>query len=420
MIPTAGSSASGVSTGSAAGFPDPPTGSPGEISAIARSLGQAARELEETERGLTGATEALVADWSGYAANAYRSSSGALAAAGRGATASLRECAEAVSGYGVALETAQTELGRLRGQYEEAKGREAAAAASATSLATHLAAATKSSAIHQLKGDISTANSQAGTAGEEAAGYVHRAAQVLEEFHRAEQRYMQTLAGGATVVGGRSLPAGSPFAAPFAGVGQTGAGFGVPYTTFGGIVPGGLSEYAGVIPVGDPWRSDIPGYGTYLDSREGNASSPSDLTDAITFLAAPVAGKLGEEVLVNGGRALMEEVGIGGAGREAAARAGQEAGLKDFASGNYRTGDPLNTAKMRRVVLARRMGTATMQVGQEEVQNRGIVTALDVLNNAKVLPSGVKELTDAALHFRPYIRVQLERGAQSIIRFFSR
>lgn len=421
MIPTGGGGTATIgSANSGGGFPTPPTGSPGEISQVARLLSQAAAELEQTQRGLTNATEALVADWAGYAANAYRSSSGALAAASRGAGASLRECAAAVSGYGAALETAQAELTRLRGLYEEAKAREAAAAATAATLGGHLASAKKPAAMHQLQGDISGADHQASGAGEEASGYAQRALQVLDEFHREENRYMQTLAGGADVAAGRSLPAGSPFAAPFAGVGATGPGFGVPYTEFGGIVPGGLAGYEGVIPVGNPWNSDIPGYGTYLDSRTQNLQPTSDLTDAITFLAAPVAGKAAEELLVTGGRAFMEDVGIGSTGREAAAQAGRNAEESDFFSGNFRTGDPLNSAKLARGMRANRLATAAKQAAQDETRTRVLVNALDVLNRASVIPTGVKEAAEHVLRLKPYYMARFGQSARALMRFFGR
>lgn len=417
MIP--GGIATTTGAGSAAAFPEPPTGSPGEIEAIARSLQQAATELEHTERGLTSATEALVADWSGYAANAYRSSSGALAAAARGASATVRDCAEAVAGYARALETTQTDMARLKRLYDDAKGRETAAAATATTLGGHLAAATKPAAIHQLDGDISNANHQAFDAGEEATGYAIQASHSVDEFHRLETRYIQTLTGGQTSVAGRSLPAGSPFAPAFSGTGAAGVGFGVPYTAFGGIVPGGLSGYDGVIPVGDPWHSDIPGYGAYLDGRTP-VEPTDDLTDAITFVAAPFAGKAAEELLVTGGRAFMEDVGIGGAGQEAAARAGQDAYLKDFYSGDYRTGDPLNTAKMGRALQARQAGAATMEAGQEETQNRLSAQILDALDKADRIPPGVKEVAEHILQMRTYYGTRLTQAAQALIRLLGR
>jgi uncharacterized protein YukE len=414
VIPAGGSAAG---AGSAGGFPALPTGSPGEISAIARSLGQAASELEQTEHGLTSATEALMADWSGYAANAYRGSSGALAGAARGASASLRECAGAVSGYAAALEAAQTELTRLQGLYEEAKAREAAAAANASALDWHLATATKSAARHQLQGDISNADHQASSAGDEAAAYMQRAVQVLDEFHHQESRYMQTLAGGGEVVGGRSLPAGSPFAAPFSGVGATGAGFGVPYTAFGGIVPGGLASFDGVIPVGNPWSSDIPGFGVYLDGQTENLQPTNDLTAAITFLAAPVAGKAAEELLATGGRAFMEEVGIGSAGRESAAQAGHDASLTELYSGDYSMGD---AAKVQRILRDRQLGSATRMAGQEETQNQIVLQTLDGADKAGWIPSGVKETAEWVLAHRPYFSARIGQAAGALSRFFTR
>jgi len=379
--------------GSNAAFPDPPTGSPDEIHSIAGSLHQSATELEQTAHTLGTATETLNADWSGYAATAYRASSGALAAAARGASASLRDCAVAVAGYAGALEDAQQEMARLRRQYDDAKGREAAAAAGAATLGVHLAAAKKPAAIHQLQGELSRANHNASDAGDEATGCASRAVQALADFHHAESQYMQTLAGGQVSVGGRSLPANSPLAPPFRQLGAPGPGFGVPYNPFG-VVPGGLNQYNGVLPVGDKWHSEIPGYSTYLDGRTP-VEPTDDLTTAITFLAAPIGAKAVEELLATGGRALAEAVGIGSAGRDAAENAGNQVYREIFAnaraSGTTRSNSFASIAKQ-----AAKAGNAKVvetELAQAEVRAKLAETVADAAGKAGVPVPGLREIT---------------------------
>jgi uncharacterized protein YukE len=84
---------------SVAGFPQAPLGSPGEIYGIARSLQQAATDLDESEHALRGAAATLMTDWQGDAAGAYQSASGGLSGVAGAAAKTFRECAGALSGY---------------------------------------------------------------------------------------------------------------------------------------------------------------------------------------------------------------------------------------------------------------------------------------------------------------------------------
>ncbi|HTU87988.1 MAG TPA: WXG100 family type VII secretion target [Solirubrobacteraceae bacterium] len=377
---------------SVAAFPQVPLGSPGEIYAIARSLQQAATDLEDSERGLRNAAATLMGDWQGDASTAYQAASGGLSGVVGGASATFRECGAALSGYAGALERTQSEMGRLRGQYEGATQRQAMAASTCGGLTRALSAATKPAEIHQLQGDMTRASGQETGAGDEAAAYVRQATQLLDEFHREESRYMQVLTGD-RVGPAPGMPIGSPFAPVVIGAGIPGVGFGVPYATGAapGFMPGALDPYNGVFEVGNPWDSPIPGYGVYMDSITPEAVPTNDLTDAITFIAAPVAGGAVDDILTMGARGLAEQLGFGTAGREAVDAAGQEAEIERFTAGNYRTGDPLNTGKMREVYQAGRTARTDAEIGQEET--RGVVRdqILDGLDKTDKLPPGVTD-----------------------------
>src|SRR6202035_1084994 len=122
--------------GGGVAFPNPPTGSPGEITAIARSLSSAADDLERVGGGLRGASATLAQDWQGYAANAYHASSEGLATVAHGGAASFRDCAQALSGYSSALDHAQSEIHRLRGLYDAEVAAQASAAGTIGGLQT--------------------------------------------------------------------------------------------------------------------------------------------------------------------------------------------------------------------------------------------------------------------------------------------
>jgi uncharacterized protein YukE len=395
--------------GAGTAFPDPPKGSPGEIGAIARSFHDAAGQLEQCEHGLKGASAGLARDWQGYAANAYQASTNGLATVARAAAETFRECGGAMSGYAKALEHAQSEIHRLRRLYDEAQTRQVNAATAASHLSTKLAAATKPADVHQLQGELTHASNQATGAADEAGGYAGRAVQVLSDFHREESNYSQTLAGG-RVGPGKHIPAGSPFAAPYTGTGIPGLGFGVPiFPGAFGVSPGGLDPYNGVIGVGDPWNSDIPGYGIYMDSITPEAVPTNDLTNAIMLVAAPeVAGPV-EDLLAAGGRAAAERLGIGAAGRETVDKAGQEAFDQVIARGSYKTGDPLNTAKLREAYGAKRAAQIETEVEQDATRSETADAFLDQLDRSDLIPPGVKEALSHVVYYRGVYRTYAER-----------
>jgi uncharacterized protein YukE len=405
MIPAGDSGAP-----STAAFPDPPKGSPGEIGAIARSFHDAAGQLDQCEHGLKGASGGLAGDWQGYAANAYQAASNGLSGVARAAAETFRECGGALSGYSQALEHAQSEIHRLRRLYDDAQTRQVNAATAASHLSTKLAAATKPADVHQLQGELTHASNQATGAGDEASGYAGRAVQVLNDFHREEAKYSQTLAGG-RVGPGKHIPAGSPFAGPYTGAtGIPGLGFGVPMFPGGfGVSPGGLDPYNGVIPVGDPWNSDIPGYGVYMDSITPEAVPDDDLTNAVMVVSAFTGVGAVEDVLAAGGRAAAARMGIGAVGRETAEKAGQDAFDQVISRGSYKTGDPLNTAKLREAYGAKRAAQIETEVEQDATRAETADAFLDQLDRSDLLPPGVKEAVSHAMAYGGVYRTYLER-----------
>jgi uncharacterized protein YukE len=381
----------GGGPGSAA-FPAAPQGSPGGIAAAARALSQAGDELDHTEAGLHGASSMLASDWQGYAAAAYHASSSGLASVARAGAETFRECAQAVSGYGRVLDHAQSEIRRLRVLYDDAKGRQAAASGLAGRLEGALLGATKQSDVTRLDTQVKTATGQGQDAGHEADGYALQASRVLSEFRAAEARYTAVLSGD------RPGSPGTPFASPFSGAGSPGPGFGVPFNTFGPLgtgsfVPAGLNAYNGVIPVGNPWSSPIPGYGVYLDATTPEAVPTDDLTDAILFIAplfAGPAGDLGASAL----RQLAADLGIGAAGRAAVTDAGQEAidrALADaFSSGatRYTRLSQIIRGALNEGNLAR----AEAEIEQGETRAAISDLALKIADAKDLLPSGVSDI----------------------------
>jgi uncharacterized protein YukE len=313
-------------TAGVGGFPDPPTGSPGDIAAIARALSGAADDLEHVDGGLRGASATLATDWQGYAAAAYHGASDGLASVARGGAESFRDCARAVSGYSGALEQAQSEIHRLRVLYDAAMAAEASAGSTVSGLQNKLASATKPAQISKLNTGISSAQSDAQNAAFDASGYARRASSTLDEFKHTQARYAQVLSGARLTPGGGPAP-GSPFV-PFEPAGAPGPGFGVPLTA-GAIFPGLLSSaYGGVIPVGNPWANPIPGYGRYEDDTTPEAVPTNDLANAVALVAAPEAAGPVEDLLGSGARTLAERLGIGTAEREAAQGAAGQAAAR--------------------------------------------------------------------------------------------
>ncbi len=162
-------------------FPDPPKGDPGPITGAARSLGNAADDLESAEGGLHGANAELQADWQGYAANAYHGASSTLAHVARGASETFRECAHAVSGYAAALDQCQSEIKRLRHGWEKARQRQAANDALALKLVNSITPSTKPDDATRVNTQVTTASGQANDAGTEADHYALRANHALTD-----------------------------------------------------------------------------------------------------------------------------------------------------------------------------------------------------------------------------------------------
>jgi len=388
----------GGGPGSAA-FPAAPQGSPGGIAAAARTLSQAGDELDRAEGGLHGASSMLASDWQGYAAAAYHSSSDGLASVARAGAETFRECAQAVSGYGRALDHAQSEIRRLRVLYDEAKSHQTAASGLASRLEGALLAATKQSEVTRLDTQIKTATGQGQDAGHEADGYALQASHVLTEFRAAEARYAAVLSGD------RPGSPGAPFAFPFSGGGSPGPGFGVPFNAFGPLgagsfVPGGLNAYNGVIPVGNPWSSPIPGYGVYMDATRPEAVPTDDLTDAILFIAPLFAGPVGD-LGASALRQLAADFGIGAAGRAAVTDAGQEAidrALAEaFSSGatRYTRLSEIIRGALKDGNLAR----AEAEIEQGETRAALSDLALKIADEKDLLPSGASDiLSELAEH----------------------
>jgi hypothetical protein len=308
--------AGGAGPGGAGAFPDPPTGSPGELAGVSRALAGAGEDLDRVETGLRGASATLAADWQGYAAAAYHACSDGLAGVAHGGAESFRDCARAVSGYAAALDHTQSEIRHLRTLYDAACAAETAASGAVSDLHLRLAAAAKPHEISSLGSQLSRAQSDAQSAATSAVAYARQASDVLTEFHQAESRYAAVLDGATLTPGGAPAP-GGPWL-PFEPAGTPGPGFGTPYTA-AGPVPGLLaSVFGGVIPVGDAWNSPIPGYGVYMDATTPEAVADGDLTTAIvgvaTLGAARVLTDLGEGAL----RAVVARIGIGDAGPAAA------------------------------------------------------------------------------------------------------
>jgi uncharacterized protein YukE len=370
-------------------FPDPPKGDPGGITGAARSLGNAADDLENAEGGLHGASAEIEADWQGYAAAAYHSSSGTLARVARGAAETFRECAHAVSGYAAALDHCQSEIRRLRHAWEKAKHRQAANEAMALTLTTSITATTKPDDATRITTQANTASGQANDAGTEADHYALRAHTALVDFKQKASTYQSTLEGYSPG------EAPGPFGAPFTAPGTPGRTFGLPSDGF--PLPGdahSLDPYNGVIPVGDPWHSPIPGYGVYKDATTPEAVPTDDLTNAV-LLIATLGGSAGVDLGANALKAVAEELGIGSVGRgavgEAYRKAEQEVIDKAIASGEGRSTKFANI--LARARAAGQSEAIETQVAQHEARADLLDALMEDADQAGALKvDGVKEV----------------------------
>lgn len=390
-------SAAGGGVGVAMPFPDPPKGDPGAIAGCASTLQRAAGDLDHAEAGLHGANGSLQSDWQGFAAQAYHAASSGLAAVTRGGAETFRECASAVSRYGSELDHVQSELRGLKRLYEDALRRQAAANGLTGRLQTALGSATKQSEISKLGTQIGNAEQQALDAVTEANGYARRAQDLVNAFKGKAQGYAATLSGQTS---GRSGPLGSPFSAP----GTAGSGFGIPNPggVFPGVNPDGLDPYRGVIPVGDPWNSDIPGYGYYMDATHGNATSPGDLTDLITFFAGGLAAGPLKDLSERALSTVLGGFGYGTAATEglSAAQIREATNALDelVASGAARGSTPLRDLAPGAISDGRSLGAAKYAVDLHEVRATLGDLLLKVANSKLPLPPGASEIASEVMH----------------------
>lgn len=284
------------------GFPDIPRGSPGEVESAASALRRAGTEVGEGGLSLTGTSQGLGGvSWRGMAADRFTFAAGELSRVCTAAAATLGECASALRDYAGELDRAQTELRALRSQYEEAKAQEAAAQSAAAALS--LVSAVDPSDTARLDHELASAQGTAQSAGVHAAQLLQRAVQVRDDFDRAERRASAVLEGQALK---RANGMGAP-AAPFGGsvgvgpisaggIGAVGSGFGIPN--------GGLSPYAGLVPVDDLPNIDGVAAGYYNDVVVGSVEPVDDLTNAALLVtgvgavgAVADAGKVGLSAL---------------------------------------------------------------------------------------------------------------------------
>jgi uncharacterized protein YukE len=385
----------GGSGGGGAGgvpFPDPPKGDPGGISSASRALSRAADDLEHAEGGLHGANAEIAADWQGYAAAAYHSSSGTLAQVARGAAETLRDCAHAVSSYASALDHCQAEVRRLRHAWETANQRQAANAAMALKLAGSVTASTKPADATRINTQATTASGQANDAGVEADGYALRATNAITDFRSKASGYQSTLEGYS--------PGEGPglFGAPFTAPGTPGRTFGLPSDGFPGT-PGSLNPYNGVIPVGDPWHSPIPGYGVYKDATTPEVEPTDDLTNLVLLVATAGGGAAAD---LGGGalKAIAEELGLGTAGKQAVKDAAEEAYEKEVAEG-IASGEGRHSSFsniLKRATGAGATTAAETETAQQEARADLIDSLLDTADKAGVLPDGVKDVVANLAH----------------------
>jgi uncharacterized protein YukE len=389
---------SGTGGGGAGGlaFPDPPKGDPGGITAAGRSLSKAADDLEGAAGGLRGAGAELEADWQGYAAAAYHSSSGTLAAIARGAGETFRDCAHAVTGYATALDHTQSEIKRLRHLWEDAKHRQGAAQALAGKLAGSITATTKPADATRLSTQAGTCQGQADDAGGEADRYALRATTELTEFKQKASGYESTLEG--YQAGHAPGPFGSPFTAP----GTPGRTFGLPSNGFD--VPGtpgshSLDPYNGVLPVGDPWNSPIPGYGYYKDATTPEAVGDDDLLN-LALLVSSLGGGAVADLGANALKGLAERLGIGalgkGAAKDAAVKAYEDEVAKAIASGEGRHSSFANILK--RATDAGLTKGAETKAEQSTARADLVDALLEPADQAGVLPDGVKDVISQLAH----------------------
>jgi len=80
-----------------------------------------------------------------------------------------------------------------------------------------------------------------------------------------------------------------------------------------------------------------------------------------------------------------------------------------IARGSYRTGDPLNTAKLREACGAKRAAQIETQVEQDATQSETADAFLDQLDRSDLIPPGVKEALSHVVYYRGVYRTYAER-----------
>ncbi|MGH2892155.1 MAG: hypothetical protein ACRDPM_02640, partial [Solirubrobacteraceae bacterium] len=312
----------------------------------------------------------------------------------RAAAETFRDCAHAVSGYATALDHCQSEIKRLRHVWEHAKHRQAANEALALKLTTSITATTRPDAATRINTQAATASGQATDAGVEADGYALRATTALNQFTHKASSYRGRLEGYSPG------EAPGPFGAPFTAPGTPGRTFGLP--SDGVQLPGdahSLDPYNGVIPVGDPWNSPIPGYGIYKDATTPEVEPTDDLTNFV-LLIATLGGGSAADFGGNALKAIAERLGLGTAGRQAVKEAGEEAYEKEIADA-IASGEGKHASFVKILQRARdaRLGAgAETESAQQEARADLIDDLLDNADKAGVVPDGVKDVVAELAH----------------------
>jgi uncharacterized protein YukE len=252
-------------------FPDPPRGSPGEISGAARGLRAAAEDLQAAH-GTLGMAAGMLGSWQGRAANAYHGCVQGLARVIHGGVGGLHAAAASVSHYGAALDRAQSGMRRLRPLYDDAVRRAEREAALVAGLDVAMPNATKSERPRVL-GLISGATRGAEQAVFEANGYARAAQRLHDDFQREATRDGAALAPFEMSLYGGQL--GRPLGAP-------GPGFGLGGVN--GDPASALEPMSGVVPLQFPAPHGPSVFGEILDGVQAISGVVSTVSGACSAL----------------------------------------------------------------------------------------------------------------------------------------
>jgi hypothetical protein len=85
------------------------------------------------------------------------------------------------------------------------------------------------------------------------------------------------------------------------------------------------------------------------------------------------------------------------------------AGRHAEAARSYRTGDPLNTAKLREAYGAKRAAQINVEVEQDAARSETADAFLDNLDKSELIPQGIKEAVSHAMSYGGVYRTYLER-----------